>query len=515
MTDTSAPQPVAEKTIPLWRKLQWNLILSFVLLAAPPAIIALIFTFTQFERHARQQMLDQLQLVAASKIGRINLWLDDAQATLTLLNEALATSDAMFSLKGNPSSEKPPEDVDPRLNQWLMTAAATQKTFTEFFIYTSNGQIVASSDPAQIGKPIVSQLVHDHSVHNSGLQMWLSKDDPANLQMILVQPINLNTQPDRMVAVLAGRLGTDFLEHVFGEPTGLRSEGEVYLVNTKYEFIIPPRRTPDSPGPQIQNLESLGINQVLQGKRGFGTYPNYRNPPLNVLGVFHWLPALQAGLVVEIPETVVLSSIRFVRNVNFIVLAIFALAALVFSFFVASYITNPLSLLSQITARVANGDLSQRIALTRSDEIGVLATRFNDMTEQLQQIMMGLDNSRQLAKNQANKLIKNAYQLRTVADVSERLNSILDPERLLREVVTLIQDRFDLALVEVYLLVDNENNLVIKTSLSTLTSEPANKTPPVIDYPSTQEGMMISLFSEQSLIAQAARARKTMISEEG
>ncbi|UCF30599.1 MAG: HAMP domain-containing protein [bacterium] len=53
-------------------------------------------------------------------------------------------------------------------------------------------------------------------------------------------------------------------------------------------------------------------------------------------------------------------------------------------FYIARGITVPIGLLAEGTERVASGDLSTRVNIQASDEIGVLVQAFNRMTEQLQ-----------------------------------------------------------------------------------------------------------------------------------
>ncbi|MGR3301229.1 MAG: sensor histidine kinase [Candidatus Scalindua sp.] len=57
------------------------------------------------------------------------------------------------------------------------------------------------------------------------------------------------------------------------------------------------------------------------------------------------------------------------------------------SYFIASSIVKPVVELVKITDRVASGDLSQKVEISSKDEIGLLASRFNQMTKGLKQLM--------------------------------------------------------------------------------------------------------------------------------
>ena len=57
------------------------------------------------------------------------------------------------------------------------------------------------------------------------------------------------------------------------------------------------------------------------------------------------------------------------------------------SYFIASGVVKPVEYLVKITDKVASGDLSQKVEISSKDEIGLLASRFNQMTKGLKQLM--------------------------------------------------------------------------------------------------------------------------------
>jgi nitrogen fixation/metabolism regulation signal transduction histidine kinase len=84
-----------------------------------------------------------------------------------------------------------------------------------------------------------------------------------------------------------------------------------------------------------------------------------------------------------------------------IIAAIFALlGAGLLSIILAPGLVQPLRRLTTVTERVAAGDLSQRAALTRRDEIGRLAQSFDAMAEALEQRV----NAEQAARAEADRL---------------------------------------------------------------------------------------------------------------
>ncbi|HVE49242.1 MAG TPA: response regulator [Casimicrobiaceae bacterium] len=108
-----------------------------------------------------------------------------------------------------------------------------------------------------------------------------------------------------------------------------------------------------------------------------------------------------------------------IRNTLFggilLTLVIVGIAQLI-SFFGVDYIVNPLRAMAQGALNISRGDLSQRVPVRSKDEIGVLATAFNHMTESLS--TMTHAQQRRLA------------ELSTLHDIGIVMSSTLDQKRL-------------------------------------------------------------------------------------
>ena len=103
-----------------------------------------------------------------------------------------------------------------------------------------------------------------------------------------------------------------------------------------------------------------------------------------------------AVFAVVLPMDFVIESNSVNRN-NYIFLYSAAMIAVIFiGYFVARLIINPLSALVRTSRAIAGGDLTRRTEIESQDEIGVLANTFDEMTENLQQRTIQLENTNQL-----------------------------------------------------------------------------------------------------------------------
>jgi GAF domain-containing protein len=153
------------------------------------------------------------------------------------------------------------------------------------------------------------------------------------------------------------------------------------------------------------------------------------------------------------------------------------------------------------------------VPLTLGDRIvGVLDAqdrapgRFGESTVGLfqslaDQVAILFENSELIERitEQTDQMTAFTEQLRSAADIARRLGTILEPQRLGREVVELLQGRFGLYHAHIYLL-DQETG---KLNLEVGTGE--------VGRVLRERGHSIDLNTQQSLVARAARSQRSVL----
>lgn len=117
------------------------------------------------------------------------------------------------------------------------------------------------------------------------------------------------------------------------------------------------------------------------------------------------------------------------------VLLVFALIAIVVtgvSIGLSQILVRPITRLTMTAKKVAAGDLTAQATVETKDEIGTLAVTFNNMTNELRNVVSSLEE----------RVQARTEQLRASAEVGRTAASVLDPDDLLRSVVNLITERF-------------------------------------------------------------------------
>lgn len=151
---------------------------------------------------------------------------------------------------------------------------------------------------------------------------------------------------------------------------------------------------------------------------------------------------------------------------SLLVLSLSASAA----FWVAQVISRPVVNLANVARKITEGDLAARAEVKTGDEVGDLASIFNNMTSELRQTLVSLEQrvaerttDLELANLQTEK---RARDLQTIADVSRAINREQNLEKLLPLVTDLVSDRFNFYHVGIFLVDDARRAAVLQASNS-------------------------------------------------
>jgi GAF domain-containing protein/HAMP domain-containing protein len=128
-------------------------------------------------------------------------------------------------------------------------------------------------------------------------------------------------------------------------------------------------------------------------------------------------------------------------------LALSLLVALLAILVLTRRVTKPIRALLAGTERIRRGELAVPIEVTTNDEIGTLASAFNNMTVQLREVIGSLE---QRVAERTQDLEKRALQLQTASEIAQEAVSTHELDILLDRSVNLIQERFSFYHVSIY-----------------------------------------------------------------
>ncbi len=130
---------------------------------------------------------------------------------------------------------------------------------------------------------------------------------------------------------------------------------------------------------------------------------------------------------------------------------------------VARSLTNPIVALTKVANTISQGDLSARAEINTPDEIGMLASAFNSMTDQLQASLAGLEE--RIFERTAD-IQKRNLELEAIADVAREIAIIRDMDTLLSVSTSLIREKFNYYHVGIFLLDERGEYAVLRAASS-------------------------------------------------
>ncbi len=257
----------------------------------------------------------------------------------------------------------------------------------------------------------------------------------------------------KWLGVIAGFANLDQVNQIMLEKAGIGDTGETYLVDSNYKLLTPSRYTDYKVG-ETEVMSHGALDAILGEQSGNSSYENYNGD--EVVGVYRWLPDLRLALFAEQSREEIFAPTLATIAINSTVSILLILGTILFAVTLTNSIAGPITDLTKTTQQIADGELELNAVVgRRQDEIAALATSFNRMTQQLRNMISGLE---ELVRVRTRQLEIRSEQLQAASRLGSTATSILEPGELFTRVVNMIQEQFGLYYVGLFLVDDAGNS---------------------------------------------------------
>ena len=375
-----------QNRLKFWNKsLMVRIAVTMFLLAILAMFLVSYLVYNQATRNLTQSVYERLNAVSILKGDDLNRWIDQQRLDLVFLAWQPEVQGQAGILLSGSAAAVDLQTAHTVLLSYLQFVVTSVSDSDELFIMDLDGRVAISTLAAHEGQLHAQDLFFKEGQSTAYIQRVYTSQETRRPTITIATP--LFDQAKRPVGVLAGHLNLTRVDRIIMERTGLGVSGETYLVNPSYEFVSAAQ--PDNPTFKQGGIHSTGISAALLGKNGQGLYFNYQGVP--VVGVYNWLNEQGVALMVEISQAEAFEPARqmALSMAEFGLLASLLLAGV--AYFLARQIVRPILVITDTAQRVAAGDLTQMASVVTSDEVGLLASTFNQMTDQLRLLYQDLE----------------------------------------------------------------------------------------------------------------------------
>ncbi len=411
----------------------------------------------------RDQVVSQAENLLNNQLKVVNEEITNKQELLEkhLTSSAFSTV-IELSLHANPQSNefrKIREDFVSEIQATNMQDGLP--IFDQFFLVDRDGIIKVSSEANWQTLVLDPSIFEDMEGSQSHALYGLSPI--YENELILVTAVNYRTPRGSTLGTLVGITEKENLQQLIQPLNGLAPFASTYFILSDNQFIISDPATGEFNRVAVSATQDELISSLSK------LIANGSNKPVVLdvtspvgeasLAQLQWFPGMQSGVVLEISNDKIYGQIASLAPFT-ILLALVTLAGIGFALtFGIRRVIQPLQSLSEITRKFAEGDWNQRAEVRSNDEVGILASSFNYMANEIGEVYHSLEQ----------KVEERTRQIQTASEVAQSITTISNLDDMLQKTTELLVQQFGYQQASVYMLDRSGKFIDFKTGFGSAT----------------------------------------------
>ncbi len=360
------------------RQVFWLLLVAII-----PLMLFGFIIYHQRVASIKAEAFLKLTAIRDLKVQQLNGWLEERTNDINSYAECNEIK-AIGKVLNNAGGKKDDISLRNEIRDELNSIRKNFNNYHEVFIlHPDSGIVEVSTDTYQEGKdksdysyfavPLLTGKPHIKDIYYSKTLNMPS--------MTFSTPIYSKDHPGQIVGILVERIELKSSLYKFLlEQTGLGSTGETLIVQ-KGVIVLNKLRRYDNVPLQLK-IEATPAVNASQGRTGVIEAADYRG--IDVLAAYTYMPRVGWGIVIKQDQKEIYDPIqKLIRNI-IIILASIAVVVTLLAFFLAENLSRPIMEMATVTKKIQDGDLTARNKVVKDDELGFLASSFNNMAEVLQ-----------------------------------------------------------------------------------------------------------------------------------
>ena len=417
----------------------------------------------------QEQAISQSQNLLSTQLKIIDLEVTNKENHLKHL---LESSDfkilTELALHANPKSSEFRKIRDSMIQEFKdLNLQEDTPSFNQFLLLDPSGNIKISSNAAWQGMTLAPSGLEQTLPENQSVALYgllpIYKDE-----FILVTSQQYKTARGSTLGSIVGITEKKNLLDLIQPLNGLSPLATTYFVLPTQQFVY---NSPETGKFTLVEKSSQDKINSIFSKLMTQEAPQPETLELTdsdgeaSLAQLQWFPKIQVGIVLEVKASNIYGKISSLIPFTTMLIAGALLATMLVMIISINRVVKPLRSLSDITRGFADGDWSRRAEVQSTDEIGVLASSFNQMADELGKLYRSLEQ----------KVDEGERQIRTTAEVAQNITTFSDLNETFNKTVELLVQQFGFYQASIFLVDRSGKYIEFKTGFGSATKDLAQK----------------------------------------
>lgn len=447
---TTPQQPAPNQRLGYQGSLARSLFQTLFILTFIPLILMGGSAYLRARALLRDQVNSQMQTQMTNQLEQVDLGIKTKEIRLDHLVRSQDFRSLIFTAFSTDQQSTYFQTLRQNISLEVgnLGAAEGKATFNQFLIMRPDGIIQIASKPEWDGLDL-SKTPYFKNISDSNQQSFVAYDLAPLFpqQLILLTIVQFEGINNAHIGTVIGITEPQSLQEILLSLRNINPSANAYFVTPTQTFVGTDPYTNQLVtfnSSQEQNAQlSATLNSLMSSDSSVPQSLEFtatNNQP--VLAETTWLSSIKAGIVLEIPQNVIYGQLNSLIPFTLLIFLLALLAMGLVIWVGTNQIFRPLASLTEITRRFSEGDFSQRAPVRSRDEIGLLAHSFNQMAEELSGLYQSLEQ----------KVDERTRQIRTAAEVAQRVTSTTNLDDLLNRTVELIVEQFNFYHASIFML---------------------------------------------------------------
>lgn len=311
-------------------------------------------------------------------------------------------------------------------------------TFNQFLLLDPDGVVKVASRPEWEGTALADTTNFEQVIPGNRSKTLFGFEPFYSDQLVMVTFVDYETPTGSKLGTLVGITESQEIQKILQSLMDLSPLAEAYFIVPPDQFISSDAYTGELTLVEISESQKehvipaldsmMGANEVKPVALEFDAADD-----IPVLSQVKWLPSMHAGVALQIQQDAIYGQLNSLIPFTILLVALTLTAMGGVLMVGANRVIRPLHMLSSITRQFAEGDWNKRAEVRSFDEVGLLATSFNHMADELSGLYRSLEQ----------KVDERTRQIRIAAEVAQSITALPNLDDLLNKTVELLVQQFE------------------------------------------------------------------------